>query len=119
MKRISAFVFGLLWIATVAVAQGLPVFNADGAPVAKRDEARFAHIVTDKVTFASAVDSLSVTLRTSSTEGRTSISFTDANSYLVICSGADSVVRVSGSHFRIWYATALRGKSQQYIAIGN
>lgn len=109
----------VLLLSTLGLAQGLPSFNADGAPVVRRDEKRFPHIVVDEVTFNSSVDSTSIILRTVPTESRRPTSFTDSTSYFVVCMSADSVQRVSGKHFRIWYASALRGKTQMYIAVGN
>lgn len=110
--------FSLL-IGAIGYAQGLPSYNADGAPVGKRDEKRFAHFVVDQVTFNTGADSISITLRTAPTQSRRPTAFSSSTSYVVVCMNADSVQRVSGSQFRIWYATALRGKTQMYIAVGN
>ena len=124
MKRLiwtpihSIILFLIVSVSSVIAAE-LTFFTPDGAPIALRDEKRFPHAIISAVTFSASVDSMTVTLRTNSTEGRTAVSFTDNSSYIVICSKADSVIRLSGSAFRIWFPTALRGKSQQYIAVGN
>jgi hypothetical protein len=107
----------LLLICLCAGAIATPVFNTDGAPTVLRDEKRFAHIVADTITFG--VDSTTVTLRSSSTDNRVNVAFTSSTSYIVVATGADSIVNQTGSSFKIFHPAGLNTKIHSYIAVGN